>query len=103
MPSDRVLELARARGIRVDFDLTAPGPLWAMARPAPDAKSANHFEPAAREFGQFVLALGRRYSGTYVPAPGQAPIPRVDYCRSGTSPTSPAGSRPSGTRWTDGG
>ena len=29
-PYDRVLRLARARGIGVDFDLTAPGPRWAM-------------------------------------------------------------------------
>ena len=88
-PYDRVLELARARGISVDFDLTAPGPLWAMRRGAPLAGQANHYEPSASEFGRFVLAAGRRYAGRYV-APGSAsPIPRVAYWSIWNEPNQP--------------
>jgi hypothetical protein len=70
-PYDRVIEMAEARGIGVDFNVTAPGPLWAM-RPAPvttqfGTRPADHYEPSATDFGEFVQALGTRYSGTYVP------------------------------------
>jgi len=75
---DRVIELAEARGIGVDFNVTAPGPLWAM-QPAPvtaqyGTRPADHYEPSATDFGQFVQALGTRYSGTYVP-PSPPPPP----------------------------
>jgi hypothetical protein len=69
-PYDRLVELAQAQGIGVDFDLTAPGPLWAMARGAPRRRFADHWAPSAQAFGQFVAAVGRRYSGSY--RPGQA-------------------------------
>jgi hypothetical protein len=88
-PYDRVLELARARGIGVDFDVTAPGPLWAMARGAATAELATHFDPSAAEFGQFVLALGRRYSGTYMAPGGHAAIPRVSYWSIWNEPNQP--------------
>jgi hypothetical protein len=70
-PYDRIVEMAAARGISVNFNVTAPGPLWAM-QPAPmttqfGTRPANHYEPSAIDFGQFVQAVGTRYSGTYVP------------------------------------
>jgi len=77
-PYDRLTRLAAARGIGVDFNVTAPGPLWGMAQPAP-AKYANHYRVNAGDFGQFVAAVGTRYSGTYRP-PGTRgkPLPRVN-------------------------
>jgi hypothetical protein len=77
-PYDRLVELARARGIGVDLDLTGPGPRWAMARGAPSAEFADNWAPSAGAFAQFVQAVGRRYSGRYHGA-GGAPLPRVDY------------------------
>lgn len=88
-PYDRVVELARLRGLGVDFDLTAPGPLWAMGRPAPNAKAADHFEPSARDFGQFVAAVGKRYSGSYVPSGGSSRLPRVSYWSVWNEPNQP--------------
>jgi hypothetical protein len=88
-PYDRVLELARARGLGVDFDLTAPGPLWAMARGAPVADQANHFAPSAAQFGAFVDAVGRRYSGHYVPPGARTPIPRVGFWSIWNEPNQP--------------
>jgi hypothetical protein len=83
VPYDRIVELARARGIGVAFNVTAPGPLWAMAVGAPNVKAANHYRPSPGAFRQFVLALGRRYSGSYrTPAgsgPGRVRLPRVNY------------------------
>ncbi len=81
-PYDRIVRLARARGIGVAFNVTAPGPLWAMAAPAPNLKAANHYRPDPKQFGAFVSAVGRRYSGAYVVrAAGveTGPLPRVNY------------------------
>jgi hypothetical protein len=102
---------ARALGIAVDFDVTSPAPYWATTR-APaniDAKFNRNYLPSAVQFGQFVEAVGTRYSGSFVvkappvpptppptlfglplppiltgtpttPAPAvPAPLPRVDY------------------------
>ena len=70
-PYDRIVQMAAADGIGVNFNVTAPGPLWAM-QPAPvtsqfGSRPANHYEPSAVDFGQFVQALGTRYSGSYMP------------------------------------
>ena len=37
-PYDRLVSLAREKGIAVAFNLTAPGPLWAMAQPGAERK-----------------------------------------------------------------
>jgi hypothetical protein len=75
---DRLVRLARARGMAVQFDLTAPGPLWAMRHPAPANTLASVYHPSVSDWRQFVIAVGRRYSGAYTP-PGTAggPLPRV--------------------------
>jgi hypothetical protein len=88
-PYDRVLELARARGIGVDFDLTAPGPLWAMAPGAPVAAQANHYAPSSAAFAAFAAAVGRRYSGTYRPRGAAAPVPRVSFWSVWNEPNQP--------------
>jgi hypothetical protein len=78
-PYDRVLQLARADGIGVDFDLSGPGPVWGMGRGAPTARLASHFMPSASAFGRFVAAAGRRYSGRYLPPGARRPLPRVGF------------------------
>jgi hypothetical protein len=88
-PYDRVLELARARGIAVNFDLTAPGPLWAMGRRAASARLATHFAPSAAAFGRFAEAAGRRYSGRYVPPGARRSIPRVGFWSIWNEPNQP--------------
>jgi hypothetical protein len=100
-PYDRVVKMARARGIGVDFNVTDPGPLWAMAPASvalPAGTTPTVYDPAATAFGQFVQALGTRYSGTYVPvarkaAPGAPLLPSL--APSSRIPTAiPAASRP---------
>ena len=68
---DTLLTLAARHRMGVQFDLTAPGPLWAMARNSPTSRAANHWSPDPTEFGRFVYAVGKRYSGD---TPG---VPRV--------------------------
>ncbi len=90
LPYDRLVELALARHIAVNFDVTAPGPLWAMTRGAPNAKFATHYQPSPAAFGQFVLAVGRRYSGRYAPPGASAsPLPRVSYWSIWNEPNQP--------------
>ncbi len=91
VPYDRLVELATARGIGVDFTLTAPGPLWAMVHPAPSPKIATHYRPSAQAFGKFVQAVGRRYSGDWtVQAHGRsATLPRVSFWTVWNEPNQP--------------
>jgi len=71
-PYDRLVDLAALAGMRVQFNLTAPGPLWAMGRHPPTTRAANHWYPNGLDFFDFVYAVGERYSGS----PGDQP--RVD-------------------------
>ena len=89
VPYDRLVRLAYARGIGVDFDLTAPGPLWAMARGAPGARYADHWAPSAEAFGAFVTAVGDRYSGRFRPAGAARKLPRVSFWSVWNEPNQP--------------
>ncbi|HEY2769831.1 MAG TPA: hypothetical protein VGI87_04655 [Solirubrobacteraceae bacterium] len=88
VPYDRVVTLARARGIDVDFNVTAPGPLWAMQH-APNPKYATHYSPSADAFGHFVAAVGKRYSGSYQPPGATTKLPRVSYWTVWNEPNQP--------------
>jgi hypothetical protein len=90
-PYDRVVELARANGIAVDFNVTAPGPLWAMVHPAPSQKVATHYRPSPTEFGRFVQAVGKRYSGHWIvhDKTGATTIPRVSFWTIWNEPNQP--------------
>jgi hypothetical protein len=63
---DLIDRLATERGIAVNWDLMAPAPAWASA-PTGDANYAGHYYPSPQEYGQWAAAVGRRYSGSYVP------------------------------------
>ncbi len=75
---DRIVRLARERGLAVNFNLTGPAPDWATGNPK-RTDIDLWYDPNAIEFNRFVRAVGQRYSGSYVPAPGQQPLPRVSY------------------------
>jgi hypothetical protein len=70
---DRIVAAAARYGIGVLFTITAPGPLWATANP----NGGNFVDsPRASDFGDFVTAVGRRYSGTFSDSqPTPAPRP----------------------------
>ena len=69
---DRLIQAAYARGIRVNLNFTSPVPRWASTE-SPRADVQETFNPNPQEFGDFVRAVGKRYSGSY------AGLPRVDY------------------------
>jgi hypothetical protein len=80
-PYDAAVRDAAARGIGVYFLLTGPAPLWATA-PAPAGTpkhNAGVYEPSARDWGDFVKAVGTRYDGHFT-APGSgSPLPAVKF------------------------
>jgi len=63
---DNLVRAAKEQGIRVYFNLTGPGPLWAQTTPP---KKLNRlfatYKPKAGAFKRFVQAVGRRFDGTY--------------------------------------
>ncbi len=78
---DNLLKAAADRGIRVYFNVTGPGPTWAMTKPPARYNSLrNQWKPKPAAFKQFVQAVGARYSGTYRDENGsRGALPRVRF------------------------
>ena len=71
---DALIRSALSRGILVNLNITSPIPRWAAGDPPASRQDlAQNWAPNAEEFGKFVQAVGKRYSGTY------QGLPRVDY------------------------
>ncbi|HEY6396512.1 MAG TPA: hypothetical protein VIX82_03555, partial [Solirubrobacteraceae bacterium] len=62
---DAIVRVAQQDHIALFFTLTGPAPLWATGPGMPSGGPFGQWEPSAAEFGQFVHAIGRRYSGSY--------------------------------------
>ena len=65
---DRLVTAARRHGIELLFTITAPGPFWASSNPG---LQQAMLDPNPSDFGAFVTAVGRRYSGSY---PDERPV-----------------------------
>jgi hypothetical protein len=59
--------------------LTGPAPHWAEGPGRPGSGPFGVWKPSASQFGAFVRAVGRRYSGSYRPSRGAAALPRVGF------------------------
>lgn len=76
---DELVKAAAARGIIVYFSVTGPGPSWAHAR-SPERANRRTWKPNARHFGNFLRALGKRYSGQHRDENmGRVVLPRVSW------------------------
>ena len=74
---DRIVNSAQRFGIDLLFTVTAPGPVWASSEPALEDPV---LDPNASDFGAFVTAVGRRYSGSYADErPKPPPPPRKGF------------------------
>src|SRR3954452_16490047 len=83
---DDLAREAQARGIGVYFDITPPGPRWTQAR-ANDPANQRTWKPDMRQFGRFVQAVGKRYSGTYKDEnEDKGTLPRVTWWGVGNEP-----------------
>lgn len=73
---DQLVVSAQAYGIAVYFDVTGPGPAWAMGKTS-DAKEKASYMPNVGQFAKFVRAVGTRFSGTFHVKGLTAPLPKV--------------------------
>ena len=82
---DDVVRLAQQAGMGIDLDAIGGAPVWALGPGRPKGSTNLGWDPSPRLFGQFVHALGERYSGDYDPtlgklAPGDSnDLPRVSF------------------------
>lgn len=86
-PYDDMARDAASVGIRLDFDLSPPAPLWATGRGMPHQNGYpfHNWEPSGSGFGKFMRAVATRYSGKYNPSakklePGNSgDLPRINF------------------------
>ncbi|MBV9817996.1 MAG: hypothetical protein JOZ07_06545 [Solirubrobacterales bacterium] len=78
-PYDAVVRGARARGMGLDVALVPPPPRWAEGAGAPDPSTQTFWKPSASQFGQWVEAAAKRYSGHFTPPGDTSPLPRVTF------------------------
>ena len=70
---DRLIVAARQRGIAINLNVSSPLPRWGSTAVSPRADVQKTYAPNADEFGKFVAAAGKRYSGSF------QGLPRVNY------------------------
>jgi hypothetical protein len=81
---DAIDRAAQADGITVDFTLAGGAPRWAEASAAPPGGPGSNaafftWKPNAAAYGQFVRAVGTRYSGHFSPKEGGGTLPAVHF------------------------
>ena len=77
---DTIVRDAAVDGIKVDFTVAGGSPTWADGPGIPkNYLHASHFawKPNAAEYGQFMQAMGKRYSGTFTPKGQSTRLPKV--------------------------
>ncbi len=80
---DQLVRGAQARGLSVILTAAGPGPVWANGEDCQVTEKRRAprgtCRPDAKLYGQFVTALAKRYSGTYIDENGEpgVPIPKV--------------------------
>src|SRR3954449_2286635 len=83
---DDLVRLTQAYGISVYFDVTFPGPRWTQYK-ANDPANQRSWKPKTREFGRFVQAVAKRFTGTYHDEnEGKGVLPRVSWWGIGNEP-----------------
>lgn len=78
-PYDAIVRDAKALHMGVLFNLTGGAPDWAMGPGFVPGGAPGVWRPSASKFGAFVQAVGRRYSGRYIPPGSATPVPRVSF------------------------
>ncbi len=80
---DDIVRQAQRDGIQIDFTVSGGAPRWAEGSGIPHHIVGNlnrAWKPSARQFGEFMQAMGRRYSGSYPdPANPSQSLPAVHF------------------------
>jgi hypothetical protein len=77
-PYDKIDRAAATTGMQLFLTITGPIPVWA-AGPGRGTQFPVTWEPSANDFGDFVRAVGKRYSGHYTPPGASTPLPRIHF------------------------
>ncbi|HLM27080.1 MAG TPA: hypothetical protein VK304_08945 [Thermoleophilaceae bacterium] len=100
---DRIVDAAQRYGIGLLFSVTGPSPRWATGD---KSEPRGLVSPDAAAFGQFVTAVGRRYSGSYAdeqpqasPPPSGAGLPSLTARSRGSAKAAATGVLPRVTMW----
>ncbi len=93
---DQLVVWSRLLGLKVYFQIGPPAPLWATSgrKEKPPHGYDWSENPSATAFGQFVKAIGRRYSGNYRPQSEASLVPPPELGVSGRSGITPTASDP---------
>jgi hypothetical protein len=75
---DAIVRAAAQHRMGLDLTLSNP-PVWAAGADAPDPVAHPMWKPSPQAFGEFVRAVGKRYSGSYKPPGAAGPLPRVSF------------------------
>lgn len=77
---DRAVRAATAHGLTVVLAIASGGgPAWVDGPHRPRSIPPGTWYPSTTAFGDFARAVARRYSGSFRPAAGATPLPRVSY------------------------
>jgi hypothetical protein len=88
---DRVVRLARKHDLGVLLNVTGPAPNWAAAPKGAGFNKNRVVYPRVSPFGDWMHAVGRRYSGTYPdPEVRGAQLPRVGHWSIWNEPNFPS-------------
>jgi hypothetical protein len=80
---DNVDRAAAQDGLNIELVVTGGAPRWAegagiASLPAKARNNLNYaWKPNATKYGQWVQAVGKRYSGSYTPKGASSPLPRI--------------------------
>lgn len=84
---DRLVRSCETFAIACYFNVTFPGPAWGHEKPpASERRSRATWKPKPVEYGKFVRAVGRRFSGRYRDENERVTLPRVDLWSLGNEP-----------------
>ncbi|MGO9823115.1 MAG: hypothetical protein ACLPTJ_21000 [Solirubrobacteraceae bacterium] len=78
-PYDAIVREASVYGLTVDFTVTGGAPRWAEGGNPPQSDPFFAWRPNTEAFGQFVQAVGARYSGHFTPPGASSPLPAVHF------------------------
>ena len=82
-PYDAIVNTAQRLGLNVDLTVAGGAPRWAEASAPPKSSGVDAnfvaWQPNAAAYGQFMQAVGKRYSGTFVPRGQSSALPRVRF------------------------
>lgn len=81
---DGAVVSAHEAGLRVLITVST-APSWAE-RHRPSSATAGSWMPRPAAFASFATAIAKRYSGSFVPSPASAPLPRVRWWQAWNEP-----------------